>query len=291
MKLLVNLNKKNILDYLGYTNSFIIGLKDFSINSLELAKEEIKNLLEEYPNIELFVSINKNIFNSDLELLEENLLYLNNLNIKGVLFYDLAIVSLKKRLNLNYDLVWASDHLVTNYNTCNYYLEKGCSYAYISSDITVSEIKEIHDKSTIKLISLVFGHPMVSFSKRKLLSNYFTYSELDNDNNDYYEINSGNSENYLIKETDKGTSISYGKVLNGIKPMSKLLDTLEYGVLDENYVSHELFINVLKIYKDFIDNKISIDEANDKIISLTGSSDTLFYYRKTIYRVKDEKKN
>ena len=34
MKLLVSLNRKEVDDYLDYTNSFIIGLKDYSINYL-----------------------------------------------------------------------------------------------------------------------------------------------------------------------------------------------------------------------------------------------------------------
>ena len=69
MRVLVGLNNKNILDYLDYTNSFIIGLKDFSINYQEYSIEEIKKLKEDYPNIELFVSLNKNMFNKDLDLL------------------------------------------------------------------------------------------------------------------------------------------------------------------------------------------------------------------------------
>ena len=46
MKLLVSLNSKNLEDYLDYTNSFIIGLKNFSINYLELSIDEIKDLLQ-----------------------------------------------------------------------------------------------------------------------------------------------------------------------------------------------------------------------------------------------------
>ena len=69
MKVLVGLNNKNILDYLEFTNSFIIGLKDFSINYQEYTLDEIKELKSNYPYIELFVSINKNIFNDDLDIL------------------------------------------------------------------------------------------------------------------------------------------------------------------------------------------------------------------------------
>ena len=79
MKILVGLNNKNILDYLDYTKSFIIGLKDFSINYLEYSKEEIKKIKEDYPDIELFVSLNKNIFNNDLDSLKENLIELDKI--------------------------------------------------------------------------------------------------------------------------------------------------------------------------------------------------------------------
>ncbi len=288
MNLLVGLNTRNILDYLDYTNSFIIGLKDFSINYQEYSLEEIKELEQKYPNIELFISINKNIFNSDLVLLKETLIELNNLNIKGVLFYDLSVLSIVKNNKLNIPLVWAAEHMTTNYNTCNYYYEKGVEYAYLSSEITVDEIKEIKEKSSIKLISFFFGYPDVSFSKRKLLSNYFLYHNLDKEK-DWYTISSDEEKKYFIKENNLGTRILYGKVLNGIKPFNDLESIVDYGVLNEELMDHGTFIKALSIFKDLNDKKINMTEANEKIFNLVHSDDTVFYYKKTIYKVKDEK--
>ena len=290
MKLLVGLNTRNISDYLNYTNSFIIGLKDFSINYQEFTCEEIKEIKEEYPNIELFVSINKNIFNSDLTFLEEKLVYLINLDIKGILFYDLSILSIVNNKKLNIPLVWSQEHMTTNYNTCNYYLDKGCEYAFLSSEITVQEIKEIKEKSNIKLISFIFGYPDVSFTKRKLLTNYFLYHNL-NKENDWYTISSDDENKYFIKESILGTRILYGKVLNGIKPFNDLINTIDYALLNEELMDHDTFIKGLSVFKELNDNKISIDDANDKINNLVQSDDTVFYYKKTIYKVKDEKKN
>ena len=290
MKLLVSLNNKTLDDYLKYTNSFIIGLKGFSINYLEFSVNEIRELLNKYSNIELFVSINKNIFNNDLVSLEQKLLELSNLNIKGILFYDLSVLSLVKKLNLDIDLVWHQGHMVTNYNTCNYYYDKGCNYAYLATEITVDEIKEIKEKSKINLMGLLFGNPIVSFSRRKLLSNYeeFSNNKLEGS---YQVINSLNSSDYFVKENDYGTSIIYGNRLNGIKPMSDLMDTLSYGVLDENFIEHDLFIKVLDVYYKFLNKEIKQEEARKMVYELTGSLDTIFFYKKTIYKVKDEKKN
>lgn len=290
MKLLVGLNTRSILDYLDYTNSFIIGLKDFSINYQEYNVEEIKELREEYPNIEIFVSINKDIFNSDLKELEKNLLELSKIDIKGILFYDLSVLSIVKRNKLQLPLVWAQEHMTTNYNTCNYYYDKGCEYAYLSSEITIDEISEIKEKSKIKLISFFFGYPDVSFSKRKLLTNYFLYNNLKKEK-DWYTISSDEENEYFIKENKLGTRILYGKVMNGIKPFYELINTIDYGLLNEELMDHDIFIKGLSVFKDLNDGKLSSEEANQRIIDLVNSDDTVFYYKKTIYKVKDEKKN
>ena len=287
MKILVGLNNKNILDYLDYTKSFIIGLKDFSINYLEYSKEEIKKLREDYPNIEIFVSINKNIFNDDLDLLKDNLVWLDRLNINGVLFYDLSILAIVRELNLSIPLIWGQEHMTTNYNTCNYYYDKGCEYVFLSSEITVDEIREIHDKSKIKLISFIFGYPDVSFSKRKLITNYFLSQNREKDH-EWYDISSDNN-HYFIKENNLGTRILYGNILNGIKPYSDLKEVIDYGILNEELIDHDKFLECLKVFYELSNEKISMNDANKKIELLTDSIDTVFYYKKTIYKVKDEK--
>lgn len=290
MKLLVGLNNKNISDYLDYTNSFIIGMKDFSISFMEYSLEEIKKLREDYPQIELFVSLNKNIFNEDLKKLKEILVELNKLKINGILFYDLSILSIVQKNHLNIPLIWGQEHMTTNYNTCNYYFDKGCEYVYLSSEITEDEIVEISKNSKIKLISFILGYPDVSFSKRKLLTNYFLYHN-EEKKKSFYEIKSDDNNKYFIQENDLGTRIMYGNILNGVLPCSCLSNMLSYGLLNEEMMNHDTFIKCLSVFKKLIDKKIDMLDANKKIEELTKSSDTVFYYKKTIYKVKNENKN
>ena len=289
MKILVSLNKKSIPDYLNYTNSFIIGLKDFSINYLEYTCEEIKNLREEYPDIEIFVSVNKNIFNSDLKKLEEILIELDKIKISGVLFYDLSILSLAKKNHLSFPLIWGQEHMTTNYNTCNYYYDKGCQYVFLSNEITKDEIKEIKKYSEIMLMSFFYGYPEVSFSKRKLLTNYFLHYN-EKKANDTYTIAS-DDEKYFIRENNHGTRILYGKVLNGVKPFDELRDDVDYAVLSEDMMEHEVFLEGLKVFSELLSKKINVSDAFERISELNDSDNTNFYYKRTIYKVKDENKN
>ena len=150
MKIATVCSKDNILEYkkIG-ASAFIFGLLNFSSGyHNELSIEEIKELRTIYDG-ELFIAVNKNMFNSELEELEKELIELDKLNINGILFYDISVLSLHNRLNLKTPLVWNQTHMVTNYNTCNYYYDKGVEYVYLSSEITTSEICEIKEKSKI----------------------------------------------------------------------------------------------------------------------------------------------
>lgn len=285
MKLLVNLNNKELDKFLEYTNSFIIGLKDYAVNYLELDVKEIKELLNKYPNIELFVSINKNIFNKELDKLKENLKELNKLKIKGILFYDLSVLKLVKELKLEIDLCIHQTHMVTNYNICNYYLKHGVKYAYTATEITVEEIKEISEKSDISLITYLCGHPIVSHSKRKLVSNFYEFIKKDN-NNKLNIIKEKNKDNkYYIEECSSGTNILTYDILNGSRSFLELKDKISYGILDSYLIPNDIFLLVLKTYKDKLDNSISDQEFLDKIRELIGEYEG-FFFKKTIYKVK-----
>ena len=105
------------------SDAILLGIKDLSVNMpFYITLDELKKIKTKK---EIFISLNKNFNNSELEVLKKTLLELNDLDIKGVFFYDISIVNLKEKLNLKYDLVWNQEHMTTNYLTVNYWLNKG----------------------------------------------------------------------------------------------------------------------------------------------------------------------
>ena len=285
MKLLVSVNKKELADYLKYTNSFLIGLKNYAINYYEATLSDIKEILNNYPGIELFVSLNKNIFNEDLKDLKEKLQELATLKIAGILFYDLSILSFVKKLNLNIPLVIHQTHMVTNYNICNYYFERGVKYAYLSAEITESEMALISKKSNILLMATFVGHLIISHSKRKLVSNYFVYikKEKSKDLNTIEEKNS--KQKYYIKETNLGTDILTKDILNGTRAFCLLKEKIEYAILDNNLIDDTIFLQVLKLYNKYLNQKIEESLFLEKVQELIGSYEG-FFFQKTFYKVK-----
>ena len=282
MKLVIIPNKKeNIKKYIKIgAGAFIFGLKGFSSGySLTLTKEEIKNVIDENSDVDFFVAINKNIFNDELNELENNLLFLDKLKIKGILFYDLAVLNIKLRKRLSVDLVWNQTHMVTNYKTCNYYYEKGVKYGIVSNEITLEEINDIKKNTNMILFTMIIGYPIMSFSRRSLLSNYFISNNKKKESQMYWLTN--NNEKYFIREEESGDAIYYGKILNGSAILNDL--NVDYAILNELEIEESIFEKVIALCIKIINNKDvnAINEIENLIGNYQG-----FFFQKTIYKVK-----
>ena len=271
----INLTK-NIVD------GFIIGIKDMCVNTNFC----IDNLsfLNDLNDKEIFISINKNMHNSDLEYLKELLKNLNKYNIKGVLYYDVAVLNIYNSLDLNYDLVWSSEHLTTNYNTINYWNSMGAKYAYVSSDITENEIIDITKNSKSKLIVNMFGYLPMFVSKRHIVKNYLENFELSDKSTINYMEKEGNI--YPIIDNKVGTFCYSANILNGIKSYVNI--DIDYIVLNSFGIELSKFIQVIKYFKDV--NKNNVLEYEEKINSMFKNIDTGFLNMKTIYKVKKNEK-
>lgn len=247
-------------------DGFILGIKGLSVNiektyTIDEALEIINNTSKD-----IFVSLNKNMHNKDLELLKDALRKLNDTNIKGILYYDIAVVNMAHKMELNIDLVWSQEHMTTNYFTCNYWYSKGVKYAYLSSEITIDEILEIKENTNMKLMVTIFGHLPMFVSKRPLVNNYLETFNIKDDSKIHYL----NQKNKIYPLTYNGCVCLYSDyVLNGIEELDKLKD-IDYLVLNSFLID-----DMDKVLDAFKNNK-TLDKYKDK-----G-----FLYKETIYKVK-----
>ena len=280
MRIAVVTNSNNILEYREKgANAFIFGLKDYSSGyHNEVSIDEIKDIRSYYDG-ELFIAINKNMFNNDLDELERLMKELDNLNINGFLFYDIAVLSIHNRLNLKTPLVWNQTHMVTNYNTCNYYYDKGCEYGVIASEITLEEINEIKSKTKMKLFVNVLGYQVMGYSRRSLLSNYFKSINKPLKKDNY--IIENNNEEYIVREEKKGNAFLFGKPLNGSVVIKDL--NADYIILNDYNFSSDVFSKALELFVKLVNTKD--DKYVLELDNLIGDNRG-FFFTKTIYKVK-----
>ena len=279
MKIIYKTNK-------NYRNAkcVLFGLKDLSTYENEITLEELKDIKDK----EVFLAIDKNIFNRDLELLENTLKRIDKYNIAGIFFYDLAVLNLAKKYNVKTPLIWNQNFLVTNYKTCNFYQKEGITGAVLSSEITISEVEEIAKNTKLNLFLNIFGYQLMAISKRNLITNYFKYLKLENDKQTNYIIEKNNK--YPVIEEKIGTKFYTKDILNGIRYINKLKQAnIKYLILDDNLIEQKVFEEVASIYEESIANNLTDEqllEKEEKIKKLLPNTSTLFLDKKTIYKVK-----
>lgn len=248
-------------------DAFILPIKDYSINmnytfSLDDVLE-VKKLGKE-----IFVSMNKNIHDSEVDNLKEMLINVEKIGVDGILFYDIAFIQMKKELGLKTDLVWSQEHLVTNYETINYWNDKGANYAYLSSELSKEEIDVIASNSKSKLFMNVFGYVPMFTSRRHLVNNYLEYFGLNDSSKNKTIYKEG--KRYPIMDGTYGTTVYSDYILN---VLDEDLSSIDYLVFNSHLIDENDFKGVLYNYRNgMLDYKFPYEHG--------------FLYKKVVYRVK-----
>lgn len=251
-KLVTVINKDMINDLRDIKDvEFLYPLKSFCVGyNLEFSIEEIDG----------YILVNRILEDKDLDILEK---LLANSKAKGIVFDDLGVIEIVKDLPMI--KIFLLDHIATNYESINYYLEYVDS-VIVSNDLTKEEINEILEKANKPLVVNVFGLKTLMYSRRLLLSNYAIHHNLNIERKMDATISS--SKYFKIIENDYGTKFYAGKYFNGLELLN--------------------CSNVLFYWYDLIDleyDKILSLIKNNKIDDV--NSDILFLDKPTIYKVGD----
>ena len=282
MKLLESLYDINNIN--DDADGYIIGVDNLSVNyknyTIADLKEIAKLCLDNHK--ELFVSLNKNMHNKDLPFLKEVLLLIDNLNVKGIIYYDIAIVNMHKNLKLKTPLVWGQEHFTTNYQTMDFWYQYGAKYSLVSAEITLDEIIEISKKTKASLIVPIFGYLSMFVSKRHLVKNYLKTFSLKDNSDINYMFKEGKT--YPIIDNKDGVVVYSSHILNGLREMLILKDAnIPYVYLNAFKIDN--MQEIIKLFKEV--NKDNAKESEEKINNmLEGNTDKGFLYKETVYKVK-----
>ena len=248
-------------------DEFIVPIKNLSANqSFEVDYKDLELVIDKIKNKEVILLINKMMHSSDIELLREVLKKVSTLKVDKIMYYDNSVYMLSQELKLNIPLVIYQDHLNLSILSNKFYNDMGINYAYISSDITKEEIRDIKLNTKSKLFITAYGYVPIFYSRRYLLSNYFEYIDKSYKKDVFYLDNE-----YPIKESDFGTIIYSNKIINLINELDKL-DFIDYIVMDSFNIDRQEF-------NEMVNKFINKDKVED---TYTG-----FLDKKTIYKVKN----
>lgn len=271
-KILLKINDVKELSY--EADGYILGIDKYSfLFGKTFNIDEIKKIKDALKKKEIFVSFNRVIFNDELEDYKMKLKEVDDLGINGIIVGDIAALT----YDIKTDVILDQTHLNNSFYAINHYYNNGVYGTVLTNDITLSEINDIKKNTKSVLFKQVFGYPHLSTSKRKLISNYKEYFNI-NDTSSIYEIVEKNSNNiYKIIEDNFGTHILGDKVLN----------LLSFDIdVDYKIVDGFMLGDVKKVLEIFMNNK---KDKNDWIND-TYNANYGFINKETIYRVKKDER-
>lgn len=135
------------------------------------------DIVENHNN--LFISMNKIFHNDELNDVLNYLTYLKDKDIKGIFFSDFAVFEIAKRLDMLNLLIYDPNTLITNYKELEFF-EGKIKGVVISPFISLEELKEFKSDK-LELFFLGNGRINLFYSKRKLITNYCKYHDLEPD--------------------------------------------------------------------------------------------------------------
>ena len=243
-------------------NAFILPLKNYSIGfNIYFDIDEINSISK---NKEVYVIMNKFLH---MQIYEFKKIYNKfNKNIKFIV-EDIGLVNIIDKDRL----VLYENHILSNYKAVNYLSDLGINNVVINNDLTIQELKEIIKKTKSNIYYFYTSKNMLMYSRRKLVSNYNTYFDLDETDN-YLLSEKVTHKELEINETNDGSVVRYHKIfcaskyLNDLKKLNLIID----------------FTNI-----DEVSTKLIIQNCNEENLYNLIDSDYYFLEHEIKYKVGD----
>lgn len=258
MSIILNTNEYGFIPFL-HTNvdAFIIGLKDFCVNqkycvTIKKLPEIIKKIKKEHKS--LYLSIN--MFANEKHTIKfKNIINkLKNLDIDYFVVSDLGILNIFKENNLSDKVILDLQTYVTNKYSAKSLLDLGINRVCLSKEITLEDIKEIASFNNGNIDVLCQGYVPITYSKRSILSRYYSKYNLKKANGIHY-IKEESRENYYYLDESNNDLIVYNDKQYSLFPyLNDLLNNnINHLRIDANFLNEQEIIEYIELYSKGIE--------------------------------------
>lgn len=123
-----------------------------------------------------YLTLNIYPHNDDIEILEKYIKRLKDIPIDAFIVSDPGVMCLLKKIIPDAEIHLSTQANTTNYMTAEFWAKLGISRIVTAREMTLEDIKKIHDKlpENIEIESFLHGAMCISYSGRCLLSTFMT---------------------------------------------------------------------------------------------------------------------
>lgn len=298
MKIIISLNKREqIYDYMSMgIHTYIIGGQYSFYSPYLMTITEIQSLINQYPQCFFYVAVNALYDQHLMDDLEQYIINLYKIGIKGIVFQDFGVLQIVKEHQLDLEMIYQPETLNTNHATLECLKDYGITGAFVSCVIPLEEQKLIKEKSSLPLIIQGHGVEYIAASKRHLLSNYKKASQLDFDETQCLTLQAHQSDYpFYVYEDKWGTHIFSKSRLYTLDLLNQLKD-FDYWYIETMMMGDEEAIEIASLYSDALKslekgtyNK-DIKDYMNLLYRLQTPLDRGFLFDQTVYKLEDMRK-
>lgn len=239
------------------------GLRAFAGN---FSDEEIKEAVEYAHSLQHKAYVTVNIFphNDDLQGLEGYLKFLYECKVDAVLVSDPGVFAAVRESVPDMQVHISTQANNVNYKSALFWHKLGASRIVLARELSLKEIREIHEKTPpdLELEAFVHGAMCISMSGRCLLSSYMTGRDSNRGEcahpcrYKYYLMEEKRPGQYMpVEEDNKGTYIMNSKDLCMIEHIPEIVDAGITSLKIEGRMKSAFYVaTVVKAYRKAIDS-------------------------------------
>lgn len=153
----------------GQNYSLRANAKNFSNEEINDATKYAHSL-----NKKVYVTVNIVFHDENLDGLKDYLLYLNEINVDGIIASDIVVLKLIKDLKLNVKVILSTQASTLNSFTAQFYKSFGVDQIVLAREALTNDIKAIKEKTGLELECFVHGAMCMSISGKCILSSFMT---------------------------------------------------------------------------------------------------------------------
>ncbi len=253
---------KNNVDIILLTNSDFGVRNSYNCNNDELIKI-INFLRQNKSNTKIWININAFFFEENINSLEKYLFFLNEYknDIEKIVFNDFAIPQICFENNIDINLHYDPNTLVTSYGQFELYQDNNINSVSLSNELFLPEVIAILENKpkNFKISMQVHGHVFIMHSRWNLITNFKNYVEDANDeyikNKVYYIKELNRQYSNIIIEDKYGSHMLTGYELCCFRQLKELWKHgLDYIKIDNIFQDENYSLEIYNLYKSLIVN-------------------------------------
>lgn len=238
--------------------TFFGATRQTSVYSLE----EIIEVNQEIPVIACY---NRFYFEHEISQLEHELKALYEGGIDRIVCGDFAVLQIIYELDLDFDVTLDTDTTMTNGKEISLMHQAGAKEVVVGRELTLDERLSIAKEVKGDLGMHVFGYQLMSFSRRKHLSQYAALEKIEIDTHEIHWIKeTKRDERYMIFEDEYGTHTYAPEIISVLHAFNKIKEAgykhLYFDVIGLEIEDVLFVIRNLDLVEDYTEFERMIEE-------------------------------